>query len=477
MLFNSIEFIFFFIIVVAVYFAMPPRWRWIFLLAASMYFYMSWRAEYILLLLFSSSIDYVAGLLLARTTHKPIRVTLLCASLASNLGLLFLFKYYDFFSDSVRAVIASTSITNILPEVQFLLPIGISFYTFQALSYTIDVYRGAMKPERHYGIFLLYITFFPQLVAGPIERATRLLPQFWKVNTFEYQRVADGLKLIAWGMFKKVVIADRLAEYVNTVYGAPGEYTGLSLVLATYFFAFQIYCDFSGYSDIAIGSANVLGYDLMDNFRRPYFSKNIQEFWTRWHISLSTWFRDYLYIPLGGNRKGRARKYVNVFLTFVVSGLWHGANWTFIIWGALHGAYQIIGVLTRGPRDRMIRSFGLSPTAQKWWKIFVTFHLVAFSWIFFRAQDLSDALTIITNIPRSLNMSAALNVMSRADMIIAFGTILFLLTAELLQRKGEFRKILTRQPALVRTAAYISIFILILLFGKFGGNDFIYFQF
>lgn len=438
---------------------------------------MSWRAEYILLLLFSSTIDYIAGLLLVKTNKQGLRVTLLLASLGANLGLLFLFKYYNFFSDSMRAIIQSASITNVLPEIQLLLPVGISFYTFQALSYTIDVYRGAMKPERHYGIFLLYITFFPQLVAGPIERATRLLPQFWKVNTFEYQRVADGLKLIAWGMFKKVVIADRLAEYVNTVYGAPSKYSGLSLALATYFFAFQIYCDFSGYSDIAIGSANVLGYDLMDNFRRPYFSKSIQEFWMRWHVSLSSWFRDYLYIPLGGNRKGPARKNINVFLTFLVSGLWHGANWTFVVWGALHGIYQIVGVKTFAFRERAYEHFGIGKTAQKWIKVIVTFHLVLFAWIFFRARNLSDAMTIIKNIPRSFGLAAALAVISRADLVIAFGAILFLLAAELLQRKSEFRKILTLQPAIVRTVAYISIIALIVLFGKFGGNDFIYFQF
>ena len=331
MFFNSLEFAVFFPIVVGLYLLTPERFRWTLLLAASYYFYAAWKAEYLILILVSTLIDYTVALRMEKASNPAKRRSWLIVSLCSNLGILFSFKYFNFFNDSVRTVFDQFNIFYDVPAFEVLLPVGISFYTFQTLSYTIDVYRGQRPAERHIGIFALYVAFFPQLVAGPIERSTRLLPQFFKKVELTYERTVDGLRLMLWGFFKKLVIADRVGAYVDVVYASPDDHSGMTVLIATYFFAFQIFCDFSGYSDIAIGSARILGYDLMDNFRRPYFSKSISEFWRRWHISLSTWFRDYVYIPLGGNRVVKWRWYYNLMVVFVVSGLWHGANWTFVV--------------------------------------------------------------------------------------------------------------------------------------------------
>ncbi len=333
MLFNSIEFLIFFPIVSIVHFLIPHKYRWVWLLLASYYFYMSWRIEYITLIWISTLIDYFAGRQMGKTDDRKKKRKYLLLSLFANLGLLFTFKYWNFFTSSLNIVLRAMHITYEIPYLNVVLPVGISFYTFQTLSYTIDVYRGVKSTEKHLGIFALYVAFFPQLVAGPIERSTNLLPQFFEKHNIDWRRIVDGLKLMMWGMFKKVVIADRLAVFVDRVYGNPYDYTGLSHIVATIFFAFQIYCDFSGYSDIAIGSAQVLGFNLMDNFRRPYFSRSVSEFWRRWHISLSSWFRDYVYIPMGGNRVSPKRWHFNILTVFVVSGLWHGANWTFISQG------------------------------------------------------------------------------------------------------------------------------------------------
>ena len=364
---------------------------------------MSWNPAYIILIILSTVVDYFAGLKMGSTDDKSKRKKYLFASLFINLGMLFFFKYYNFFSDSFTYLLNEFPVMqmgNFLPTFDLLLPVGISFYTFQTLSYTIDVYRGEKEPEKHFGIFALYVSFFPQLVAGPIERSTRLLPQFKEEYKFDYIRVTDGLKLMLWGYFKKVVVADRLAIFVNGVYNDVSGVEGIPLILATVFFAFQIYCDFSGYSDIAIGAAQIMGFDLMDNFKRPYFSKSIPEFWRRWHISLSTWFKDYVYIPLGGNRVSKLRYYANLFITFLISGLWHGAAWTFVIWGALHGFYQIFSLLTKKYRYKLKESIGIVnyPTLNKYLQIGVTFVLVDFAWIFFRANSLNDAWYIINNL-------------------------------------------------------------------------------
>ena len=395
MFFNSLEFLIFFPIVVGFYFLVPHRYRWPWLLAASYYFYAAWNPKYLILILASTGIDYIAALKMEQAEAKPKRRLFLILSLCSNLGMLFAFKYFNFFNDSLRAAFEAFNVFYDVPAFDVLLPVGISFYTFQTLSYTIDVYRGARKAERHLGLFALYVAFFPQLVAGPIERSTRLLPQFYNTYRFDYDRVVDGLRLMLWGFFKKMVIADHIAKYVDAVYADPTGYTGVPVWLATYFFAFQIYCDFSGYSDIAIGGAKVMGYDLMDNFRRPYFSKSIGEFWRRWHISLSTWFRDYLYIPLGGNRVKRGRWFYNLFIVFLISGLWHGANWTFVVWGALHGLYLIFGIVTGPTRERLWAKLGASATVRKWVAVFFTFHLAVLAWVFFRANNITDAAMLL----------------------------------------------------------------------------------
>jgi alginate O-acetyltransferase complex protein AlgI len=325
MLFNSIEFLIFFPVVTILYFLLKHKYRWMLLLAASCYFYMAFRPVYILILAFTIVIDYYAGILIEQS--KPERKkAFLIMSIVGNLGVLAIFKYYNFF-----ASIFNTHFDTHSPLLNILLPIGLSFHTFQAMSYTFEVYRGNQKAERHFGIYALYVMFYPQLVAGPIERPQNILHQFHVRHKFDYELAKSGLLLMAWGMFKKVVIADRLALFVNEVFDHPSDYSGPSVITAALFFSFQIFCDFSGYSDIAIGSARVMGFTLMTNFDRPYASASISEFWRRWHISLSTWFRDYLYIPLGGNRVSKPRAYLNLFIVFLVSGLWHGANWNYII--------------------------------------------------------------------------------------------------------------------------------------------------
>lgn len=483
MLFNSIDFIIFFPIVVALYFSMPYKYRWMLLLAASYYFYMSWKPEYIILIIISTLIDFFSGYMMGKTDIKSKRKKYLVLSLFSNLGLLFGFKYFNFFNDSIRNVFNSFNIFYDSPVFHLLLPVGISFYTFQTLSYTIDVYRGEKKPEKHLGIFAVYVSFFPQLVAGPIERSQSLLPQFYEKHNFDFEQVTNGLKLMLWGFFKKIVIADRLAVYVNEVYNNPADNTGLSILLATYFFAFQIYCDFSGYSDIAIGSAQVMGYKLMNNFDRPYFSKSIAEFWRRWHISLSTWFKDYLYIPLGGNKVSKKRWNFNIVTVFVLSGLWHGANWTFIIWGALHGFYMLFSRFSRNFRSKFASFSYLPkyPALYKFSSVFLTFHLVLFSWVFFRANSISDASILLKNM---LNMKInfaqiyALKLsVTWYEISIAIGSILFMEFVHLIQRSRKITDILSAKPVWFRWSVYYLLIFSILIFGQFKQSDFIYFQF
>lgn len=484
MLFNSLEYLLFFPLVVALYFALPFRMRWVALLAASYYFYMSWKAEYAVLILIATFVNYAAAIQIHRSKNHSIRKNYLVLSLVVSLGILFVFKYFNFFMDSASSTAGAIGLGWESPALRLLLPIGISFYTFQALSYTIDVYLGRQEPERHPGIFALYISFFPQLVAGPIERAGRLLPQFKKKHDFDYERVTDGLKLILWGFFKKLVIADRLAIYVNQVYGNPTDHTGLPLIIATYFFAFQIYCDFSGYSDIAIGSARVMGFDLMDNFNRPYFAKNPVEFWRRWHISLSTWFRDYLYIPLGGSRVSRKRLYLNLAVVFLITGLWHGAAWTFVVWGGIHGLYIIGYNMSRGLREKANTKLGLVryPGMMKYVNVFVTFNLVSFAWIFFRANSMSDALYIAGHLFSGINagqftLKALSGKMVPAEFIIAVASILFMEVVHLIQRHSHMRSFLTDKPLWLRWPIYYILMFSILLLGVFGANEFIYFQF
>ena len=488
MLFNSTQFLVFLPIVVILYFATPAKWRWLLLLASSYYFYMCWRATYALLLVAGTLVDYTAGILMSRTTDRRKRLKYLLLSLASNLGMLFTFKYFNFFMDSLQYMCASLHVEAALPTLRLLLPVGISFYTFQSLCYTIDVYRGRVPAEKDFRIFAVYLSYWPQLVAGPIERPYNLLPQFHQTFHFDYDRVTSGLRLILWGFFKKVVIADNIAPTVDTIYNNCRIHESPTLIFGTVLFAFQIYCDFSGYSDIAIGCSRMLGIRLMDNFRRPYHARSTAEFWKRWHISLSTWFRDYLYIPLGGNRVPRWRWLFNIFFTFLVSGLWHGASWTFVIWGALHGTYLLVGILTESLRGKLVAAIGLNrvPALHGALQRVVTFGLVCFAWVFFRANNVGDAFYIVTHMFTGL--AGAYRVFNfywlehatgvgwhRLGTIAAAVAVMEVVQA--LQARGG-QPVLAHRPVWVRWPAYYAVILAIVFLGAFNrGQQFIYFQF
>lgn len=490
MLFSSWQFAIFFPTVVLLYFLSPYRWRWALLLAASYFFYMCSVPAYALLLAGSTVIDYCVALAMARTSSSRGRVMFLVVSLLLNLGLLFYFKYFNFFVGSVDAIGDWMGMEFKAGYSSLILPVGISFYTFQTLSYSVDVFRGIQEPERHFGRYALYVAFFPQLVAGPIERSTNLLPQFTQHFDFDYDRVTSGLRLMAWGLFKKAVIADHLAILANTVYGHPDELIGAHYVAATVFFAFQIYCDFSGYSDIAIGAARVLGFKLMLNFDRPYRACSIADFWSRWHISLSSWFRDYLYIPLGGNRVSVSRWYLNLMVVFMVSGLWHGASWTFVIWGALHGGYLIFALATQDIRERIARLARLDrvPMVHNELKRFVVFLLVCFAWIFFRAESVSDAFTIVGRLPLGWEQLASADLLEAAReqigaseryLVTALLLIVLLMVVEGLPKAGggSVMELVARQHWVIRWGAYASLVLAILNLRASTASPFIYFQF
>ncbi len=478
MIFNSIEFVFFFILVTSAYFILPHKYRWLLLLVASCYFYMAFVPVYILILGFTIVIDYFAGILIENHQGKKRRLYLVM-SLVANIGVLAVFKYYNFLNENLTALLGSFTIKNPVPFLKILLPIGLSFHTFQAMSYTIEVYRGNQPAERDFGIYSLYVMFYPQLVAGPIERPQNLLHQFREKYDFDYPRVVAGLQLMLWGFFKKLVVADRLEIYVNAVYNNPQQHSGITLILATVFFAFQIYCDFSGYSDIAIGTAKVMGFDLMINFRRPYFSTSIAEFWKRWHISLSTWFKDYLYISLGGNRVSIPRWYFNLFIVFLISGLWHGANWTYIIWGALNGFYLVFAIVSQNLRNKFNKATGLAslPKLNYFIQVTITFVLTCFAWIFFRSNNVGDSFLIIK---RMFTEHGPL-FYDKADpssFIISFLALFMLLAIECKKEyyKGDF-SFFGNNKWLVRNLSYAALIVIILLIGVFDGGQFIYFQF
>ena len=476
MLFNSFHFLFFFIIVTSLYFSIPYNKRWLLLLLSSCYFYMAFVPIYILILGVTIVIDYFAGIYIENTQGKR-RKLFLILSLIANIGVLAVFKYYNFLNTNFSFLMHGFGLSNPIPYLSILLPIGLSFHTFQAMSYTIEVYRGNQKAERHFGIYALYVMFYPQLVAGPIERPQNLLHQFREKYDFEYQRVVDGLKLMLWGLFKKLVIADRLAIYVNAVYNNPEQHNGMTFILATVFFAFQIYCDFSGYSDIAIGAAKVMGFKLMTNFYRPYLARNISEFWKRWHISLSTWFKDYLYISLGGNRVSIPRWYINLLLVFLISGLWHGTNWTYVIWGGLNGFYLVFAIISKGFRDKINNLMGLKKTSLFFHisQVLITFSLSCLAWIFFRANNVTDAFMILKKIS---TLEGSIFIQNPSVMIYSFLGIFLLIMIELKKEfyKGEF-SFFNNGNWMVRHLSYASLIIIILLFGVFDGGQFIYFQF
>lgn len=496
MSFNSLDFLLFFPIVVLVYFIIPHKIRWIWLLLSSYYFYMSWNPKYALLMGTSTILTYICGILIEKehqknkdnsNTRKKVWMAL---CLLINLSILFFFKYFNFTTSSIANLFEALGIRTAPIRFDVLLPVGISFYTFQAIGYTIDVYRGDIKPEKNIFKYALFISFFPQLVAGPIERSVNFLPQISKTHRFNYRRVKNGLLLMLWGFFLKIVIADRAAIIVNQVFNNSSEYTGIAFILATLLFSIQIYCDFNSYSTIAVGAAQVLGFRLMTNFEEPYLSLSITEFWRRWHISLSTWFRDYLYIPLGGNRKGKTKKYRNTLIVFLVSGLWHGAGWTYFIWGLLHGIYQILEGVLLPFKKRMEERLKINTSvfSYKLANNIKTILLVNFAWIFFRADSLSQALTIIRKIfgdtdLRQLNLDYIYTLgMNEKNLFYLVIAMLVLLVVSICHYHDiHLRPLIEKQQLWLRWGIYYLIIFSILTFGVLGiayeTSPFIYFQF
>lgn len=476
MQFNSIQYLAFLPIIVFLYFLTPFKFRWLLLLVASYYFYMCWKAEYVVLIITTTLINYLLAFKISVSRDRTKQLYLII-SLFVSLAPLFTFKYFNFINNSFGIIFSSFNYLYKIPNINVLLPIGISFYTFQTMSYCIDVFFGNKKPERHFGIFALYVSFFPQLVAGPIERSTWLLPQLRKKCEFDVIKVKSGLKLVIRGLFKKIIIADQLALIVDKVYDSPASYSGLVLCIATYAFAVQIYCDFSGYSDIAIGSARIMGFSLTENFKRPYFSSSISEFWKRWHITLSSWFRDYLYIPLGGNRISLKRTSINVFIVFLIAGLWHGASWTFVIWGVIHGFYLLLSQWLRRYNTIYSYLFCLKtyPSAIKWLKVIITFNLVCFAWVFFRANNINDALYICFNLLNfSLPTLRIQEIYSSIELLVLIASLLTLLFNSFIKEMGFVLKPLTKR--VIKYVAYSFMINILILFWSNEGN-FIYFQF
>lgn len=504
MVFTSVQFLIFFPSVTLLYFLLPHKARWFMLLLASCVFYMAFIPAYIFILLFVICIDYVAGIQIENAAPRHRKLYLLLSILATC-AVFFVFKYFDFFAVNFDALARFLDWNYSVPLLGLLLPIGLSFHTFQSLSYVFEIYKGRQKAERHFGIYALYVMFYPQLVAGPIERPQHLLHQFREVHSFDYTRVADGLKRIALGFFKKIVIADNLATYVNQVYSHPHEYHGIALLIATVFFAIEIYCDFSGYSDIAIGAAKVMGFNLIENFKNPYFATSIQDFWRRWHISLSTWFRDYVYIPLGGSRVGALKWCRNIIITLAIAGLWHGANWTYIIWGLLHGSFYIF---SRATESMCARVVAFLPFMQGFVGLTLRrlgiFAAVLIAWVFFRANGLADALYVcrvmiigtlqylanmITGIPH-ITSSAYFHAIADPPLMplyqMSHGRIFFslllcaviaFLAIEIIDyRRGVIAWVNSR-PAYVRWPLYALVFLAIMNLGNTHEIPFIYFQF
>jgi alginate O-acetyltransferase complex protein AlgI len=476
MSFNSFAYLIFFPIVATLYFIIPFRFRWAFLLAASCYFYIYFIPIYILVLFVLIIVDYLLALGMERSTGKK-RKFLLIISILSTCSILFIFKYFNFFNENFTALAQAFHWNYSVKALSLILPLGLSFHTFQSLAYVIEVYRGNYKAERHFGIYALYVMFFPQLVAGPIERPKHLLPQFFEDHQFDYQRITDGLKLIAWGMFKKAVIADNLAVQVGAVYDNPHNNGGMNFIIATIFFTFQLYCDFSGYSDIAIGSAQVLGFRLMENFNRPFFSRSIAEFWQRWHISLTSWLRDYLFYPLFGNSISIPRLCFSILTVFTICGLWHGANWTYIVWGTLNGIYIIIGMATQGIKKKAVNTVGLNrfPKIYGFFQVFITFLLVCFGQIFFRAHTLPDALYIIRHLFSNMTV-----IDLNAQFLWDIALIACLIIIEVVQEKGGIRQRLSFKPVWLRWAVYYGFMTTIILSLFLRGavpKPFIYYQF
>lgn len=492
MLFNSFDFLIFFPIVSLLYFWLPQRVRPIWLLAASYYFYMSWNPQYALLIAASTAVTWGAGLVLdaARDTdRKGRRKRLLALCILFNLGILFFFKYYRFAAANISGLFRILGITVQAPAFDVILPVGISFYTFQALGYVIDVYRGEVKAERNLLRYALFISFFPQLVAGPIERSKNLLGQMNEPHFFDAQRVRDGLLLMGWGFFEKLVLADRIALLVTEVYDNYGAHTGVEIGTATVLFAFQIYCDFAGYSDIAIGAARIMGFHLMKNFKSPYYALTVSEFWRRWHISLTTWFRDYVYIPLGGNRCGKWKWYRNILLTFSLSGLWHGASWNYVVWGGLNGLYQVLSSLTERARTAVKRRLGVQTdcAGYRLFQRLITFIMVDFAWLFFRAGSLTAAVQILRRglsapgISTALTGAVHLGIGKKDFAVLIIGLVVLGAVDYCKQKGADLKAALDRRNIVFRYLVYYAMIFAVLIFGIYGPEydaaAFIYFQF
>ena len=491
MLFNSTEFMIFFPITLIFYWIFPKKYRYICLFIASYTFYMFWNPKYAMLMGTSTVVTFLSGVLIEKLKYKR---TVVAFSFIINLAILIFFKYFDFLLQNINIVLSALNIQLINKPFDVILPVGISFYTFQALSYTIDVYRGEIKSEKNIIKYALFVSFFPQLVAGPIERSNNLLIQIEnleKVKRFDYERITEGLTLMLFGYFQKMVIADRAAILVDTVFNGYYEYNSMALILAAIFFAIQIYCDFGSYSLIAIGTAKVMGINLMENFNTPYFARSVKEFWGRWHISLSTWFRDYLYIPLGGNRCSNIRKSFNILVTFLVSGLWHGANFTFIAWGAIHGIFHIIEEQLKPIKEKYLNKFKIKTNAFSFAliEIIITFIIVDLAWIFFRAETIHDAIHYIQRIFTRIDLwtlfdgtlcKLGLNIFEMNILIIA----LFILIAfDLVKyiRKESIFEFLNKQNLYFRWFVMLFLIFYIIVYGKYGAGfdpkQFIYFQF
>ncbi len=492
MLFNSIEFLIFFPLVTLVYFVLPRRVRWVWLLGASYYFYMSWNPRYAVLIALSTVITYASGLLIARAHARGnVRGKKLwvAASFVSNLAILFFFKYYGFFAANVNSLFGVAGLHLRAPALDVLLPVGISFYTFQALGYTVDVYRGDVAPCRNLFRYALFVSYFPQLVAGPIERSPNLLHQLEQPHDFDGENVRDGLLLMLFGLFQKVVVADRLATVVQVVFEDYAALPGIAVPLGLFLFAFQIYCDFGGYSNIAIGAAKVIGIDLMQNFRQPYLSRSCGEFWRRWHISLSSWFRDYLYIPLGGSRCSKLRKHCNLMATFLVSGLWHGASWSFVVWGGLNGLFQVVGERLRPLRERFWAPIcpNRDHPVRKAIQIVTTFVLIDFAWLFFRSGSFRWGCAMLRHMVIAFHPGGlfyggwqALG-LSGPEWIVLLVSLALLIASDVLTAKRPMRPVLAAQPLPIRWAVYLIGIFAVLIFGVYGPgfseSQFLYFQF
>lgn len=472
MLFNSINFLIFFPIVTVLYFLIKPKYRWIFLLISSYYFYMNWKPVYAILIFLSTLVTWVCSILIDKSSNKKHKRAFLVVSLLINFGILFVYKYLNFLNEVGADFLNLLGIKWGLPNFDLLLPVGISFYTFQAVGYTIDVYRGDLKAEKHFGIYALFVSFFPQLVAGPIERTKNLLPQFKEIKYFSIENLVSGFKVALWGYFLKLVLADNLAQYVNAVFNNVEFHSGKSFALASVLFGFQIYGDFAGYSLIAIGVAKIMGFDLMTNFKRPYFAQNIASFWSRWHISLSTWFKDYLYIPMGGNRVSENRNYFNLFFTFFVSGIWHGANYTYVVWGALHGFYLVTEKFLGIKKEKTERLRNNYPLY--FLKTLVTFLLVCFAWIFFRANTIGDAWHIITSF---LDFHKGTLFVKYEVLFVSFLALTTVLLKETYEEFYSSCKVKILENTYVKAFLLAVVFSMILLIGVFDSGQFIYFQF